>query len=70
MVKSDYDEMLMCFLCRRVSANDLAIPDTYCSPHNNSGYECPRGMECVPLELSRSDRGFNGFGEFGNIMRH
>jgi len=44
--------------------NDLAIPDTYCS-RDNTGYSCPRGMKCVALELTRSERGFSGFEEFG-----
>lgn len=59
------------FLASHISANDLAIPDTYCSPHDNSGYHCPNGMVCEKVELSRSDRGFNGFDEFGkNSILH
>jgi len=46
-----------------ISISDLAIPDTYCS-RDNSGYSCPRGMKCVSLDLTRSERGFSGFDEF------
>jgi len=48
---------------RNISIKDLAIPDTYCSPSPDSGYQCPRNMVCRPLELSRKERGFNGFDE-------
>ena len=44
---------------------DLAIPDTYCSPHDAQSRLCPRGMVCMELELSRSQQEFNGFDEFG-----
>lgn len=50
-----------------MTVNDLAIPDTYCSPEDNSGYQCPEGMVCRALNLSRSERGFNGFDEFGKM---
>lgn len=32
----------------------------------NAGYQCPEGMKCMKLELSRYIMGFNGFDEFGN----
>lgn len=51
-----------------VTVNDLAIPDAYCSPHNQSGYQCPVNMECKALKLSRKEKGFNGFGEFGMML--
>lgn len=51
------------FVSRNVSVKDLAIPDTYCSPRPDAGYQCPRNMVCMPLELSRKERGFNGFDE-------
>ena len=50
---------------RNVTVNDLAVPDTYCSPQQGTGAQCPEGMTCEPLELSRRERGFNGFDEFG-----
>jgi len=50
---------------RNITINDLAIPDTYCSPRANTGYSCPRGMKCVDLDLKRRERGFSGFDEFG-----
>lgn len=31
----------------------------------NAGYQCPEGMKCMKLELSRYIMGFNGFDEFG-----
>nr|XP_022905001.1 sodium leak channel non-selective protein [Onthophagus taurus] len=47
-----------------ITLNNLAIPDTFCSIEPNSGYQCPPGMKCMKLELSRYKRGFNGFDEF------
>ncbi|XP_064638187.1 sodium leak channel NALCN-like isoform X2 [Lineus longissimus] len=46
-----------------VTINDLAIPDVYCSMDKRSGYQCPKGMKCLALQLSKYDRGFNGFDE-------
>ncbi|CAG0914974.1 unnamed protein product [Notodromas monacha] len=51
-----------------VTVADLAIPDTYCSHDNGSGYQCPSGTECLRLELSRYMIGFNGFDEFCNLF--
>ena len=48
-----------------MKVTDLAIPDTYCNPDKETGYKCPQGMVCKALELSRKERGFNGFDEFG-----
>ncbi|XP_031343875.1 sodium leak channel non-selective protein-like isoform X3 [Photinus pyralis] len=47
-----------------ITINSLAIPDTFCSLNPNSGYQCPAGMKCMKLELSRYIMGFNGFDEF------
>ncbi|XP_021355108.1 sodium leak channel non-selective protein-like isoform X2 [Mizuhopecten yessoensis] len=47
-----------------VSIMDLAIPDTYCSPKPEYGYQCPPNMTCMELQLERGERGFNGFDEF------
>lgn len=55
---------LICF--RRITINSLAIPDTFCSVDPDSGYQCPPGMKCMKLEMSRYVMGFNGFDEFGN----
>ncbi|XP_074643734.1 sodium leak channel NALCN-like [Tubulanus polymorphus] len=46
-----------------VTLRSLAIPDTYCSQNSYEGYQCPPNMECMSLELSKYDRGFNGFDE-------
>lgn len=55
-----------CLLCySRITINSLAIPDTFCSVDPDSGYQCPAGMKCMKLELSRYIMGFNGFDEFG-----
>ncbi|XP_071140116.1 sodium leak channel NALCN-like isoform X2 [Mytilus edulis] len=43
---------------------DLAIPDAFCSPVPEYGYQCPEGMKCMALELPKSKRGFDGFDEF------
>lgn len=47
-----------------VTLNSLAIPDTFCSKDLGSGYQCPEGMKCMKLELSRYIMGFSGFDEF------
>ncbi|XP_065156666.1 sodium leak channel NALCN isoform X2 [Atheta coriaria] len=47
-----------------ITINSLAIPDTFCSVDPNSGYQCPVGMKCMKLGLSRYIMGFNGFDEF------
>lgn len=48
-----------------VTINSLAIPDTFCSTDPKSGYQCPEGMKCMKLEMSKYIMGFNGFDEFG-----
>ncbi|XP_041934301.1 sodium leak channel non-selective protein [Alosa sapidissima] len=53
-----------------VSWNNLAIPDTHCSP-DGEGYQCPVGFKCVDLEdlgLSRQELGYSGFNELGASM--
>lgn len=32
-----------------ITINSLAIPDTYCSMDNESGYQCPEGFQCIRL---------------------
>lgn len=54
--------------CSNVKVTDLAIPDTYCNPDMDSGLRCPPGMICADLSLSRKERGFNGFDEFGKYV--
>lgn len=43
---------------------DLAIPDAFCSEDPDHGYQCPTGMKCMKLDLSKAKRGFNGFDDF------
>lgn len=51
---------------KNVTINDLAIPDTMCSPKGRGGYECPGDMECMKLVLSPKAEGFYGmFDHFG-----
>lgn len=50
---------------KHITINSLAIPDTFCSTDPESGYQCPEGMTCMKLELSKYIMGFNGFDEFG-----
>ncbi|XP_041968063.1 sodium leak channel non-selective protein [Aricia agestis] len=52
----------------KVTINSLAIPDTFCSPEPNSGYQCPSGMKCMKLNLSKYIMGFNGFEEFATSL--
>lgn len=52
---------------RTVSWNNLAIPDTHCSP-DGEGYQCPMGFKCMDLKdlgLSRQELGYSGFNELG-----
>lgn len=49
---------------RNISVNDLAIPDTFCSVDPDSGYQCPEGLTCMKLSMTRYVLGFNGFDEF------
>ncbi|XP_072936536.1 sodium leak channel NALCN [Epargyreus clarus] len=51
-----------------ITINSLAIPDTFCSPEPNSGYQCPSGMKCMKLKLSKYIMGFNGFEEFATSL--
>lgn len=55
-------------LCRTVTWNSLAIPDTHCSP-DGEGYQCPAGFKCMDLVedlgLSRQELGYSGFNELG-----
>lgn len=56
------------FIFSHITINSLAIPDTFCSMDPNAGYQCPEGMKCMKLELSRYIMGFNGFDEFGRCF--
>ena len=56
---------MILFFYSYITINSLAIPDTFCSVDPDSGYQCPEGMKCMKLELSRYIMGFNGFDEFG-----
>ncbi|CAH1782033.1 unnamed protein product [Owenia fusiformis] len=49
----------------KISVNDLMIPDTYCSPMKNSGFQCPPPMVCMALQLKPDERGYSGFNEIG-----
>ncbi|KRX67478.1 Sodium leak channel non-selective protein [Trichinella sp. T9] len=53
---------------KNVSIRDLAIPDTYCSP-DTTGYQCPKGMECIRLKLTDSIEGYYGmFNDFAHSV--
>ncbi|KYM96485.1 Sodium leak channel non-selective protein [Cyphomyrmex costatus] len=51
-----------------ITINSLAIPDTFCSTDPESGYQCPEGMVCMKLELTKYIIGFNGFDEFATSI--
>lgn len=51
-----------------MTLNNLAIPDSFCSTEPGAGYQCPEGMKCMKLELSRYITGFSGFDEFGKKL--
>ncbi|XP_032878993.1 sodium leak channel non-selective protein isoform X2 [Amblyraja radiata] len=53
-----------------VTWNNLAIPDTHCSP-DGEGYQCPLGFKCMDLEelgLTRQELGYSGFNELGTSI--
>ena len=68
--RTSLDDLILIpnFIRSAVTVNDLAVPDTYCSPEPGVGAHCPDGMTCMALELSRRERGFNGFDEFGMLQ--
>ncbi|XP_022657492.1 sodium leak channel non-selective protein-like isoform X6 [Varroa destructor] len=51
---------------RRVTLDDLAMPDHYCSNNPDAGYSCPHGLVCMELELPKSIAGFAGFDDFAH----
>ncbi|XP_064455791.1 sodium leak channel NALCN-like isoform X5 [Ornithodoros turicata] len=53
-------------IAEKVTLNDLAVPDAYCSMDKDAGYECPQGMVCTELNLPKSISGFNGFDDFAH----
>jgi len=57
--------MASIFRIRSITLGELAIPDTYCSRHSSSGYQCPKGMVCRALDLESNVSGFSGFSNFG-----
>ncbi|KAK2709736.1 hypothetical protein QYM36_013419 [Artemia franciscana] len=52
----------------KVTINSLMIPDSYCSMEPDSGYQCPKPMVCMKLQMSRYNMGFNGFDEFATSI--
>ncbi|XP_055869131.1 sodium leak channel NALCN-like isoform X2 [Biomphalaria glabrata] len=44
-----------------VTLFDLAVPDTFCSPDPDAGYQCQNDMVCMELAMSPAVMGFNGF---------
>lgn len=44
-----------------VTLNDLAIPDSHCSPNPDYGHKCPTGMVCLELHLPKDISGFSGY---------
>ncbi|VVC28002.1 Hypothetical protein CINCED_3A019232 [Cinara cedri] len=53
---------------KKITLNNLAIPDSFCSTEPDAGYQCPEGMKCMKLELSRYITGFSGFDEFATSI--
>ncbi|TSU62977.1 Sodium leak channel non-selective protein [Bagarius yarrelli] len=58
-------------ILKNVTWNNLAIPDTHCSP-DGEGYQCPMGFKCMDLMeelgLSRQELGYSGFNELGTSI--
>ncbi|RWS30822.1 Sodium leak channel non-selective protein-like protein [Leptotrombidium deliense] len=51
---------------RYLTLNDLAIPDSHCSPDSTYGHQCPQGMICMELELPKTISGFSGFDDLAH----
>lgn len=68
---NDSCDILICALLhyREITVYDLAIPDTYCSPHDKPGYHCPEGMKCMSIDIPKNNRGFNGFDELRKCVK-
>ena len=49
---------------QNVTKNDLAIPDTYCSPNKAYGHSCPSNMICIELPVEK-----HGFAGFDNLCK-
>lgn len=69
MMKKVDHNLLSIVISSGITINSLAIPDTFCSPDPGSGYQCPAGMKCMKLNLSKYIMGFNGFEEFGKAYK-
>lgn len=44
-----------------VRLEDLAIPDSHCSPDPFHGHKCPDWMICMPLDLPHDVSGYSGY---------
>ena len=45
------------------------IPDTYCSTLGPEyGYQCPKGMLCMKINLNKQEKGYDGFDEIVTSM--
>ncbi|KAG9510801.1 Sodium leak channel non-selective protein [Fragariocoptes setiger] len=51
-----------------ITINDLAIPDTHCSGSTEYGNQCPPGMVCVELHLTKEVVGYNGYDHIGHSL--
>ncbi|KAH7963054.1 hypothetical protein HPB52_019378 [Rhipicephalus sanguineus] len=51
---------------KRVTLNDLAVPDAYCSMTKSPGMNVLREWLCMDLNLPKSISGFNGFDDFAH----
>ncbi|CAL4058549.1 unnamed protein product, partial [Meganyctiphanes norvegica] len=55
----------------QITINSLAIPDTFCSTTNTSGYQCPYGFVCENLNrtfLKANVTGYIGFQNFATSI--
>ncbi|RWS10179.1 sodium leak channel non-selective protein-like protein [Dinothrombium tinctorium] len=51
---------------QHLTLNDLAIPDSHCSPDTHYGHQCPEGMICMELDLPKTVSGFSGFDDLAH----
>ncbi|KAI1303017.1 Sodium leak channel non-selective protein [Halotydeus destructor] len=49
-----------------ITVNDLSVPDSHCSTNPMYGHQCPIGMVCMELNLSKNIAGFSGFDNIGH----
>lgn len=50
-----------------VTLSNLAIPDTFCSPNDDS--MCPPDLVCKDIHLTMEQRGYGSFDNIGQLSK-